>query len=122
MVVGNDVDAVLAMYAEHDEHRRLQTESLHPSIGHYARQLPRPAKQKPKGPQKAKNSAAKNVKIPAAKMPGKEDTLHNFTSRRFKAAERLARKQGLSADEVVAARRAAYKQAVLDWYSGNRGG
>ena len=109
-----------------DTTRRIAQPALHPGHGHYARNVKTGVKASLPGADgkaasvpAADDKPAKQVKKPSNKKEagGKGDTLKKFQSRAFKHASKVAADDGLSEDQVKAARKLAYKLATEQWHA-----
>ena len=122
-----------------DENRRSSTPTLQTSVGYYARQLPRPSRAGNSKPPPSRTPPTKprstppsatppapppsNPEPPAKGKSGKDDTLHKFQSRRYKASIKYGIiTLGLKADSKALAtfRKKAYDRATSDWHAGRR--
>ena len=106
-----------------DTARRIAQPALHPGHGHYARNVKTGVKASLPGADGKAASApatddkpAKQVKKPSNKKEA-GDTLKKFQSRAFKHASKVATDEGLSEDQVKAARKLAYKLATEQWHA-----
>ena len=122
-----------------DENRRSSTPTLQTSVGYYARLLPRPSRAWKSKPPPSRTPHAKPRSTPPSATPpapppsnpdpsatgksGKDDTLHKFQSRRYKASIRYGIfTLGLKKDSKALAvfRKKAYDRATIDWHAGRR--
>ena len=141
------LDIALAEERAEDEARRAAIPALCASVGHYSRQLKLPPKEKSLSTSTKKRKAATEAAtdgktqrkrtateiahcasassssvapIRVATKPGPRDMImKNWQSNALKRADRLAKRQGLSHEQIVAARREVFRRATEEWKLAN---